>query len=211
MTTSTQTHFSRLMLVMLALIAVVSFFDLGFRKLANPDEGRYSVLAQQMADTGDFVTPRLNGLKYFEKPPMQYWATAISFKLFGQNEWSARFYTALCALLCLCLVGYTASRVFNREVGLYSVLALAACPYFMALGEIVTLDMGLTFWTTLSLCSFIISQSPRGGRDEHAGWVWLAWAAAAGAVLSKGLIGVLFPAATVFLYSVITRDLSLIK
>ena len=211
MTTSTQTHFSRLMLVMLALIAVLSLFDLGYRKLANPDEGRYSVIAQQMATTGDFVTPRLNGLKYFEKPPMQYWAAAVAFKVFGESEWSARLYTSLCALLCLCLVGYTASRVFNREVGLYSVLALAACPYFMALGEIVTLDMGLTFWTTLSLCSFIISQSPRGGRDEHPGWVWLAWAAAAGAVLSKGLIGVLFPAATVFLYSVITRDLSLIK
>ncbi len=211
MTTSNQTHFSRLMLLTLAVITFLSLFDLGYRKLANPDEGRYSVLAQHMAVSGDFVTPRLNGLKYFEKPPMQYWATAAAFKVFGESEWSARLYTSICALLCLCLVGYTGARIFNRDVGLYSVLALAACPYFMALGQIVTLDMGLTFWTTLSLCSFMISQSPRGGRDEHPPWVWLAWAAAAGAVLSKGLIGVVFPAATVFFYSVFCRDLSLIK
>ena len=55
--------------------------DIGERKLANPDEGRYSVLAMHMADTGDVITPRLNGLKYFEKPPMQYWATALAFNM----------------------------------------------------------------------------------------------------------------------------------
>ncbi len=197
----------------LALFVIVCFLaidDLGHRKLANPDEGRYSVLAREMAQSGDFITPRLNGLKYFEKPPLQYWMSALSFRIFGESEWSARLYTALCGLLCLCIVGYTGARLFTREVGIFSALALMGCPYFMALAEIITLDMGLTFWTTLSLCAFLLGQRETE-HPSHRRWLWLAWAATAGAVLSKGLIGVLFPAAALFLYCLSMRDFSRLK
>ena len=91
--------FSRPVLILLALLAIfITFDDLNGRKLANPDEGRYSEISREMAASGDFVTPRLNGLKYFEKPPLQYWATAVSFTMFGENEFTARLYTALCGL-----------------------------------------------------------------------------------------------------------------
>ncbi len=202
-------HFAILAACLFALIAATWLTHIGERKLANPDEGRYSVLAMHMADTGDFVTPRLNGLKYFEKPPMQYWMTAVAFNTFGKSEWSARLYTALAGLLSILLVSYTAARLFTREIGVFTALALVACPYYMMLAEIVTLDMGLTLWTTLSVCGFLLSQ--RGlphppSKTEKLGWLLTGWAAAGAAVLSKGLIGLVFPAAILFLYCLIQWD-----
>ncbi len=192
-----------------AFIAALWLTHIDNRKLANPDEGRYSVLAMHMADSGDFVTPRLNGLKYFEKPPMQYWATAIAINLFGKNEWSARLYTALCGLLTILMAAYTAGRLFTREIGIFTGLALVACPYFAALANVVTLDMGLTFWTTLSVCAFLLSQrtdpQPPAAREKYL-WLLLGWAAMGGAVLSKGLIGIVFPAAILFLYCLVQWD-----
>jgi 4-amino-4-deoxy-L-arabinose transferase-like glycosyltransferase len=203
-------QFSIVAVLLTCILACLWFLHIGERKLANPDEGRYSMLALHMAQSGDFVTPRLNDLKYFEKPPMQYWATAIALKAFGVSEFSARFYTAICGLLSILLVGYTAGRLFTREIGLFSGLALAACPYFMALAEIITLDMGLTFWMTLSVCGFLLSQAKRTGADaytrEQTVWLFVAWAAMGGAVLSKGLIGILFPATVLFIYCVLHLD-----
>ncbi|MCA3087239.1 MAG: glycosyltransferase family 39 protein, partial [Rhodocyclaceae bacterium] len=97
-------RFAVLVGCLFTLLAALWLSDIGNRKLANPDEGRYSVLAMHMADSGDYVTPRLNGLKYFEKPPMQYWTTAAAMKSFGKSEWSARLYTALAGLLTVLLV-----------------------------------------------------------------------------------------------------------
>ncbi len=191
------------------LVSAIWLAHIGERKLANPDEGRYSLLALHMAESGDYVTPRLNGLKYFEKPPMQYWAAAAAFNVFGKSEWSARLYTALCGLLTILLVAYTAGRLFTREIGIFTGLALVACPYYMALAQIVTLDMGLTFWLTLSVCGFLLSQRTEPDapqKSEKIGWLLLGWAAAAGAVLSKGLIGIVFPAAILFLYCLIQWD-----
>ncbi len=202
-------QFTLAALGLFALIAAIWLSQIGDRKLANPDEGRYSTLALHMHDTGDYVTPRLNGLKYFEKPPMQYWATAIAFNAFGKSDWSARLYTGLCGLLTILLVSYTATRLFNREIGVFTGLTLIACPYFMILAEIVTLDMGLTFWTTLSVCGFLLSQrtdpAPPSPREKLA-WLLVGWAAAAGAVLSKLLIGIVFPAAVLFLYCLMQWD-----
>jgi 4-amino-4-deoxy-L-arabinose transferase-like glycosyltransferase len=206
---STDSPFARLpkpLWVLLVLLAVfVSLDGLGDRKLANPDEGRYSEISREMAATGDFVTPRLNGLKYFEKPPMQYWASAIAFKVLGESEFSARLYTALCGLGCILLMAYVGWCLYDAETGLIAALVLLAAPYFAAMNEIVTLDTGLTFWMTLAMSGFLLSQA---AQDETARkrWLWLAWAATGGAVLSKGLIGLVFPAAAVFLYGVVTKN-----
>src|SRR4030095_14637128 len=103
----------------LFLVALIIWFsNLDYRKLIKPDEGRYAEISREMAVTGDWVTPRLNGIKYFEKPPLQYWATAISFRLFGENEHSARLYTWLAALLTVLAVGYTALRLAGAEAAM---------------------------------------------------------------------------------------------
>ncbi|MBL8510625.1 MAG: glycosyltransferase family 39 protein [Betaproteobacteria bacterium] len=196
---------SRPLVVLLILLAAfLSLDDLGHRKLANPDEGRYSEIAREMAISGDFITPRLNGLKYFEKPPLQYWATALTFRAFGESEFTARLYPALCGLGCILLILFTAGRLYGVETGAYSALALMSGLFFMAMNEVITLDMGLTFWMTLTVCAFLLAQSAATPPARRS-WLLLAWAGTALALLSKGLIGPVFPFAALFLYVLIHR------
>jgi 4-amino-4-deoxy-L-arabinose transferase-like glycosyltransferase len=78
------------MLLALVLVAAVLWFGtLGVRKLTAPDEGRYAEIAREMAVSGDWVTPRYNELKYFEKPPLQYWVTALAYRprTWCSNRW----------------------------------------------------------------------------------------------------------------------------
>lgn len=194
-----------LLVLVAALLLIMTFRELGYRKLADPDEGRYSEISREMAQSNDFITPRLNGLKYFEKPPMQYWATAIAFKLFGENEFTARLYTLLCALGCIALIGYTATRLYGADTGLYAALTLISSWYFMAFAQVVTLDTGLTFWMTLGVCGFVLAQGAAATTARQK-WMLLAWAGMAGAVLSKGLIGIVFPSAAIFFYCLTQRD-----
>ena len=85
-------------LLLAVLLAVFFGFELGGRALWHPDEGRYSEIPRAMVASGDYVTPRLNGVKYFEKPALFYWMQAGSIKLFGVNEWALRLWPALLAL-----------------------------------------------------------------------------------------------------------------
>ncbi len=191
------------------MMALFTLGPVGTRVLSNPDEGRYSEISREMAASGDFVTPRLNGLKYFEKPPLQYWATAISFKLLGVSDLAARLYVALCGLGCVLLIAFAGARLYDAETGMLAAFILLASPYFTAISQIVTLDIGVTFWLTFTLVAFLLSQVATDARGNR-NWLITAWAAAAGAMLSKGLIGVVFPAATVFVYCVLQRDFKLL-
>src|SRR5476651_1567466 len=92
---------------------ILWFYALGARTLVTSDEGRYAEMAREVLVTGDWITPRLNAIKYFEKPPLQVWFTALAFKAFGLGEWQARLWTGLCGLLGIGLVAYTGRRVFN--------------------------------------------------------------------------------------------------
>ena len=194
----------RWLLALIAALAVFVALDNMERPLANPDEGRYSEISREMVVSGDWVTPRLNGIKYFEKPPLQYWASAVSISVLGPGEFAARLYTILCGLLCLVAVGFTAYRLAGSSSAAMAVGVLLSSPYFLALGGIVTLDMGLTAWTTVTVCAFLLAVSSE--RAHARWWMRLAWAGMALAVLSKGLVGIVFPAAITFLHCVIHRD-----
>ena len=93
------------------VMAVIWFGALDVRRLQHPDEGRYAEIAREMAVSGDWVTPRLNDLKYFEKPPLQYWVGAATFNAFGVDEWTARLPAALAGFLAVVAVGFTAARL----------------------------------------------------------------------------------------------------
>ena len=198
---------SRAALWILAAVALAVGIDNLDRPLANPDEGRYSEISREMVATGDWVTPRLNGIKYFEKPPLQYWGSAAALSLFGDEEWAARLYVAWCGLATLLLVVFTAMRLKTVEAGIASAIALMSSPYFMALGGIVTLDMGLTLWTTATLCAYLLAEATPDARARRR-WMMAAWASMALAVLSKGLVGIVFPAAAIFLHCLVRRDFS---
>jgi 4-amino-4-deoxy-L-arabinose transferase-like glycosyltransferase len=198
----------RAILALLALLALFVGVDNMQRPLAHPDEGRYSEISREMAASGDWVTPRLNGIKYFEKPPLQYWASAAAFRLFGESPFTARIYTALAGLLALAAVGFTARRLAGTGAALLALGVLLSSPYFLGMGGVVTLDMGLTAWTTVAVCAFLLAAA--GPPGERRRWMLLAWAGMALAVLSKGLVGIVFPAAAIFLHCLAHRDWRLI-
>nr|WP_246185752.1 glycosyltransferase family 39 protein [Pandoraea iniqua] len=191
--------------------ALVWFGMLDYRHLIASDEGRYAEMAREMWTTGDWITPRYNGYKYFEKPPLQTWMNALTFAAFGLGEWQARLWTALTGFAGVLMVGYTGRRVFNARVGLFAAAALASAPLWALLGHFNVLDMGLSFFMGLSLCALLLAQRPGLPRPSVRGWMWLCWAAMALAVLSKGLVGIVLPGAVLVLYTLVARDWALWK
>lgn len=197
---------SRFFLLLAVLFATLWFGQLDYRKLVKPDEGRYAEISREMVVSGDWVTPRLNDLKYFEKPPMQYWATAAAFETFGTNEWTARLWTALTGFAGVLLAGYTGARLYGRTAGLLAAIVLGSSFYYFALGHINTLDMGVSLFLELALAGFLLAHRDNAGSRENRNWMLLTWAAMAGAMLSKGLIGLVLPGAALVIYVLLTRQ-----
>ncbi len=187
-------------------IGAAWFSSLSFRDLAGTDEGRYSEIAREMAQSGDFVTPRLNDLKYFEKPALQYWATAAAFKAFGESEFVARLWPGLCGFLAALMVWYTGRRLWGATAGLYAGLTTVSMVWMMGLSHVVTVDMSVSFFLAVVLCGFLIAQDDNTSVSSCRRWMFVVWAAMAGAMLSKGLIGIVIPGAAMVLYSLIYRD-----
>jgi 4-amino-4-deoxy-L-arabinose transferase-like glycosyltransferase len=196
-------------IALLVLFALIWFSNLDYRRLVHPDEGRYAEISREMALTGDWVTPRLNGIKYFEKPALQYWITAAAYDAFGVRHWTARLWPALTGFLGVLFIGYVGLRVGGPRQALYSAAALGGCVWHVVNAHFLTLDAGLTFWMSVGLGGLIIAQRADATAREQRGWMLVAWAALAFAVLSKGLIGVVLPGAALAIYSLVARDWAL--
>ena len=205
---SPQRRLSRFYLLgLLIIFTAVWFSNIEYRKLVRPDEGRYAEIGREMAQSGDWITPHLNGLKYFEKPPLQYWATAAAFRLFGDSHWGARWWPATTTFACVLLMFWAARRLYGDEdIALSAAATLGGCTGFVINSHINTLDGGLAAFLTLALLGFLLAQHPGATRKENRNWMLVVWAALALAVLSKGLIGVVLPGAVLTLYLLIERD-----
>lgn len=184
--------------IFLLLIILSIFFGIlaGTRPLSVPDEARYSEIPREMVVTGDYVTPRLNTVKYFEKPALFYWLQAGAIRLFGLSEWAMRLPTLLLGLIG-CLVTYATARLlFNRQSGWIASIALATSILYFAMAHTITLDMAVSVLITLCLSCFIlaIDMPPGLGRK---GLLSATYAFAALAMLAKGLVGVLLPGAVI--------------
>ena len=194
------------LLGLLIIFTAVWFSNLEYRKLVRPDEGRYAEIGREMALSGDWITPRLNDLKYFEKPPLQYWATAAAFRLFGDSHWGARWWPATTTFICVLLIFWTGRRLYGEEVGLSAAAALGGCTGFIINSHLNTLDGGLAAFLTIALLGFLLAQHSGATPKENRRWMLVVWAALALAVLSKGLISVVLPGAALTLYLLVERD-----
>ncbi len=197
------------MLGVAALFCTILWFALlAHRPLFDPDEGRYAEIPREMLNGGDWVVPHLNGLIYFEKPPLQYWLTALAFRCFGETEFAARLCTGLAGFLSLATVFFLGRNLWGFDAGVRAVLYTSASTLFVLLGHQLTLDMLLSFCLIAALSCFLMSQSRRA---EWRAWMLGCWGAMAFAVLAKGLIGVLIPAATLSAYVVWQRDWAMLR
>jgi 4-amino-4-deoxy-L-arabinose transferase-like glycosyltransferase len=190
---------------------VVWFALLAGRPLYDPDEGRYAEIPREMLSGGDWVIPHLNALVYLEKPPLQYWLTALTFKGFGQNEFTARLCTGVAGFLSLVTVFLLGRTLWGLDAGVRALSYTAASMLFVLLGHQLTLDMLLCFFLLAALGCFLVAQVRRENSGRWRYWMLGCWAAMALAVLTKGLIGVLIPAATLGLYVLWQRDWPLLR
>jgi 4-amino-4-deoxy-L-arabinose transferase-like glycosyltransferase len=191
---------------LLIALSIIWFGPIDYRKLAKPDEARYAEISREMVATGDWLTPRLNDLKYFEKPPLQYWATAVAFEIFGLSEGPARLWTALTGFAGILLTYFAGRQLYGRQQAFFAAAVLASSLWYAVLGHINTLDMGLTFFLTLGVFSLLLAQREYATATQQRNWMLMAWAGMALAVLSKGLIGIVLPGAALVWYSMLNRD-----
>jgi 4-amino-4-deoxy-L-arabinose transferase-like glycosyltransferase len=134
-----------------AAITALYVYGCGSFMLSEPDEARYAEIAREMLVLGDWVTPHLNFVKYFEKPPLVYWATAAAFAGFGISEFTAHLPSLLSGLATIALTVWLAANMYGSSAAVILLPILALGPLFGICAQVLTLDMSLTFWLTLAM------------------------------------------------------------
>lgn len=180
------------LLFLTVILGCVFFILTGARPLFVPDEGRYAEIAREMLASGDFITPTLNGVYYFEKPILFYWLGAAAFKLGGIHIASIRAVNAFLGLFG-CLLTYVVTRVcYGRTTGLYAALILGTSLLYFIMSEMVSLDLPVTVLISASVYLLILSMQFTGAQARFTCFCLSALASGL-AVLTKGLIGIVFP------------------
>jgi 4-amino-4-deoxy-L-arabinose transferase-like glycosyltransferase len=176
--------------VLIALLALYALFGGGMRGLWKPDEGRYTCVALNMLDSGNWLLPQLNDeTPHFTKPPLTYWLLASSVKIFGRNEWALRFPNALAFIGTVLLVGAMARR-FSPGNARLGALIYATSPFAYVAADLVTTDTLLTFFETLAMFGFVEYWFRREEKNP-ARWLWLMWGGFALTFMTKGPPGLL--------------------
>lgn len=194
----------RALLAVLLLLTAVVWLEPSGSFLAEPDETRYAEIPREMLAAGDLVVPRLNGVPYFEKPPLLYWVNAASLRLFGETPWAARLPTRLAGFATMLLV-VLAARRGGHDAGISAGVLFLAAPMGFLFSRTNLTDGLLTFFFTATL---LAGRAAVLRREEGRAWVAmsaLAGAAAAGGFLTKGLVALVLPGAILFLWSLATR------
>ncbi|HHQ14246.1 MAG TPA: phospholipid carrier-dependent glycosyltransferase, partial [Chromatiales bacterium] len=201
---------SRAALAIAAIFALLYVGTLGVRPLLRHDEFRYAEIPREMLASGDFVTPRLNGLRYFEKPVFGYWSEALSLTVFGENRFGARMVSVLSTGLCAWFM-----FVFvRRETGRHDTAALAAFIYLTSLlvfviGTFNVLDPELTLWLTLTI-GFCYRACTEQRKRPQANWLAAAGITAGLAFLTKGPLGFVIPGIVMLPYLLWRKQASLL-
>jgi len=171
---------------------VILFSFLGGRGLNEPDEGRYAEIGREMAASNNWLVPHLNGFEHFQKPPLLYWATGASIKVFGANEWAARIPSALAAIGTIVLTLLIARMLWgDARTESFAALILSTTVGFFALARLLTPDMTLTFWITAAATCFVASR--HNGRI----WAWLFFVAMGFGFMTKGPMAFVVPLSAV--------------
>jgi 4-amino-4-deoxy-L-arabinose transferase-like glycosyltransferase len=162
-------------------------------------------IARTMLQSGDWVTPRLDGVAYLEKAPLKYWLIAICYQIFGVHDWAARIPMAVCVILLCWLTARVARWGISPAAGFYSGVVLATCIGLFLFTRVLITDAMLTLPITFAIWAAMRAID----RDEANPRLWAVgfWAAMAAAILFKGLIGAVFPVGALIIYSLVRREI----
>ena len=193
---------------LIAICLILFFFSIGDRALWNIDEGMHAATSKDMVLSGDWLTPQYNGEKFYDKPPLHNWLVAISFLIFGFNEFAARLPSALLGLGCV-MVTYVLGRlIFGAAAAFYSSVVLATSAEYIILSSVVVHDISLTFFNTLALTLFYIGYKNEKNRRRL---FLLGYASMGFSVLAKGPLGIVLPVTIIGLFLIFRKRLSLLK
>ena len=208
-------------ILFLAIVAIY-VYGLGSLPLVGPDEPRYAQVAREMFQRGDFITPTLGGMPWFEKPPLLYWMMIASYRVFGVSEFAARLGPVICGLLTAAFVFWTGKNVAtlndpDDEVacGTANLGQWSAFVFLTSLGTIVfsrgaSFDIVLTMSVTGALCCFFVwhVRNAFGGEGNAGLRLLAAFHLFIGlSLLAKGLVGIVLPFGIISLYFLARREL----
>ncbi|HEY2547435.1 MAG TPA: glycosyltransferase family 39 protein [Candidatus Acidoferrum sp.] len=202
--------------LILATLYVCYFSHLGAIGFVGPDEPRYAWIARDMAETGDWVTPRLYGKPWFEKPPLFYWGAAVCFKLFGVSEAAARLPSAISALLATLALAWLALRLYGAETARWLLLLLPTTVGMIGFSHAAATDMPFSGMLTIAMvCATVVLrlQTTAGsGASPALTNLATSWAALilfgvflGLAVLAKGPAAIILCGGAVFFWALFTK------
>jgi 4-amino-4-deoxy-L-arabinose transferase-like glycosyltransferase len=170
--------------------------------LLDDADSTHAEAAREMVLTGDYVTLHVNGIRYLEKAPLPYWLVAISYKVFGVNEFSTRVPMVLSVMLLGMLGLCWGRRAFGERTGIYAGLFVYTCTGVYLFTRILIPDVLLSLLIAGAMYFFLTALEP-----EAAGWRWYAgYAMMALGVLTKGLIALVFPCGAAFFFLLFTGE-----
>ncbi|WP_119327619.1 phospholipid carrier-dependent glycosyltransferase [Cysteiniphilum halobium] len=191
-------------LLLITIIMAIALCLYGVPVLFTPDEGRYAEIAREMVVNHQYIVPHLDGVIYFEKPPMIYWLTALSLKIFGFNIWAARLPNPVLSIIGVCFVYIVCRIVYQkRRVSLWAALITGTSILYLGGGRYLNLDAGVAFFLTVTMLSFWASRQYRQTSWQANVWLLNAFIFSGLAVMTKGLIGIVFPMMIIGLWALI--------
>lgn len=191
-----------------ALLWVLLLILAALRPLGLPDEGRYAEIGRWMVQSGDWLTPRLNGSPFFHKPPYLYWLEASSISVFGAQVLSARLAPVLHAGLMLLMLYTMVQRIAGVALARRASLMLGTSLAFLVGGQYVNHDMVVASWIGTTIWCF--AWALNGRERPHVGWACAGFATAGLGLMTKGLIGVVLPGLVLLVWLIWTRQWRLI-
>jgi len=177
------TTFSTFLWVAAIVVVAMLFYRLGAHPLMETSDARYSEIAWEMVDSGDWVTPRMNGAIHLDKPPLAYWLGATGLALFGHSERAVRLPMAIAATATLLLVLYLGRWLFGGRTGLLALLLLGTAPLFVFMARLFTTDLYLTLWVVAAYVAFLRGYA---APEPQRGWAIAFAAALALGMMTKG-------------------------
>jgi len=194
--------------ILLGLCLVLFFSQLGDRPLWDIDEGMHAATSKDMILTGDWVTPTMNGEKFYDKPPLFNWLVAFSFLLFGFTEFAARLPAAVLGTACVFATYILARKMFGRLAGLLSGVILATSLEFLLMAQVVVHDVALALAVTLALLFFWFAFHDEKRRRL---FLLLFYISCGFSVLAKGPLGLVLVGMVVGPWLVMRRRLDFLK
>lgn len=185
--------------MILCVAGIIMFVFLGTHPLLDPDEPVYAETAREMLQSQDFISPRIYGDFWYDKPPMYYWMVAAAFKTFGMSEFAARFPSAVFAVSGAVLVYLSGRKLFSECAGLLAALVLVTSLEYFYLGNAAVTDMTLTFFLTAALLAFLHRK------------YYLLYGFVALAALTKGPVAIFFCGVIIILFQVLTGNVKMLK